>query len=390
MAQRQNSQRPTFSRLTTFPYGHPIDDTLNPYIYLLGADDDNIQTISTFIRSFGNTLSHQVTCNKVLGQTLGIESGVTIMVHHYAPLSFPTWHRIPEQGTLDQISSTAYATAVGFRAPLPVPVPANYQVIAYPPAPAIPAQGAPVPAPIFAPLLYQVQDVVYDHNLDPDPVQTFRPKDTTPDVYYFNPWDSTTTQYAHNSVNGLKIETSNIAGFAVPQPNTTQGVHVKNSHVLNSAILCNQVVPAALINAASPFHHMPTETYDEVHQPTLMVKKYLHMNRLPRFPRAFPPNPAGVVARPHGFDRVSMVRSFLLASTIFISRHGSVDHAAVCDSMPVPHIYAWSSYRYVSPHLPRNVTHPNRTSFILNFRTLYGTNVTLARSKHPFALIPIC
>lgn len=133
------------------------------------------------------------------------------MVHHYQPISFPTWHNNAEGGINTHITANTYAAQVGFM------INRND-----------PNTGVGLPYPEegerahFAPGLYLRREDApeYDPANDPDTYNEFITQyDVTPDVVYFNPWDSIPQLMMTNVLNGLLIETSRISSFAVPTIN---------------------------------------------------------------------------------------------------------------------------------------------------------------------------
>lgn len=59
---RSQSQRAMFSRLQTFAYEADVTTNVNPYIYLLGADVNNIGVVSNFLSTMGNHIKSELNC----------------------------------------------------------------------------------------------------------------------------------------------------------------------------------------------------------------------------------------------------------------------------------------------------------------------------------------
>lgn len=233
VTQRTQSQSPVFSRLQTFPLEQDIDNNINPYIYLLGADDNNVTTVSTFMQSFGQILKSELGCTTVLGAAFGLTSGIGIQVHYYSHMSYPTWHSSQAQPGDGYVTAAVYASTVGYMVQFPR-----------------------VPANEFTPYIYlrreQAQDDVARN--DPDqPVLFNTRKHVLPEVLHFNPWDKCTSAIQLNIINGIHIERDHIAGFAVPTANPNDSLVKTNSQFLKSAIPAYMIVPAFYQTANYPF-----------------------------------------------------------------------------------------------------------------------------------------
>lgn len=383
VTQRANLQRNMLARLATFPYVTPFDNNLNPYIYLLGADEDNCPQVTSFLTSMASHIQHDLKCTDVLGACFSSSSGIEIMVHYYSNMSFPTYFPGTDGPVNAEITARTYATQVGFMTPriddpnrLPIPYPAE------------PAQNQP-PVEI-AEALYMRPRIVgpYDPDTDPDDVNLFiTSQHVTPDVIYFHPWDYIPTTFAQNVANGLHIETSGISSVSIPMQKPEDPLTDTNSQFLNSAIPAHMIKIPALITRDNPFEDFEIYNGNAQNQIVRLGLFSAHLNRYPRFD-ATVAEPANTPLTTVGFHATPHIGKLRRMTNTFAFKHGTADECETTSAWPDSTLYIWSSYRYYNTKIVSSSPQISKISFIANWRTVYGTNVTMARSKHPFRLIP--
>jgi hypothetical protein len=206
-----------------------------------------------------------------------------------------------------------------------------------------------------------------------------------PDVLYLDPYDYSPSKLAFTIINGLCIETEEIDGFTIPQPSLDTSLSTENSFFLNSALPLNKIITARINGSSTPTSLLIRQTPRQ-DSPAIGVSLYDYStNRLPYFTTDVCENvpTTGLL----GFNSTKNVSRFTRAYTYFgftQPRLGSNTSPNIRDHT----IYAWSSYRYINPHLPSSSAHLTKVSMILNFRTTYGTNITLSKSANPALLIP--
>lgn len=235
---RSNTNRPTFAPIVTFPFT-TTNWEVNPYIYLLGADKDNVSTVTTFIKSMSSIVEEQISGSEQLGSLFNVTSGIQIMTHFYHGAALPTWHYLIAKPTEDEVSATRYATTLKFL----VDPPSN-------------GNGTDIPYPekddVIDKLLYLVKKT---RDTSSDSPRTYLNFDSdnhvTPDVRYFDPYSYTPSTLPYTMMTGLCIESEEIDGFTVPQPSPTDSLYTDNSHVLQSAIPLKFIKKASTIGDAS-------------------------------------------------------------------------------------------------------------------------------------------
>lgn len=388
------------------PMIHAIDNTINPYIYALSATEDNIDTIIMFIRDMSNIASKEFKCKSKLGQIFDAPPNISILTHTYGTMSFPTWHSRPQLGSNAHITAAAYASATGHMTPFQIKTP--LKPLRYPPTrkitSTIPEQVNPdksvTPGSttrIDDPdedrsfeLLYLMdkQERVYQPDDDVNKVNTFSMRrDLIPSVLYFDPYNAHLADFTKTVKSGITIETSRIASFTVPQPSPTINLQHTNSQFLNSAVPAHLLIPAWQIAENAPFYDFQINSGNELSQHISHALYDFSTHRIPRFPAVMEPDPLETSTF-HGFEPVYNIPLNELSSNRCSFNHESLDNNSFDPKWPKQSFHAWSSYRYFNTHS----AHPNdptyQVSMLLNMRTLYGTNVTMAKGPHPFKLLP--
>jgi len=361
---RALTQKPTFSRIPIHSYTVAAIDDVNPYIYALSATDDNLDVMSDFIRSASRFTKAETPSAIVLGQLLQTITGITILTHSVEPPTLPTWTHLkvsPDVIPTHNATHADFATHTKFLVPAPVLT----GTIAYP------TDIGTTPQALI---------LMTDVNADPDayPVEflTFDGKiHVSPQVLYFQPYDVSPSALAHTITLGLKIESSEIDGITIPTEHPTQSLSDNNSLLLQSAIrldkvyATNMVTPPTVIRKRSPI--------DSSNQSLGISIGNMSLNVMPSFvktqvPTAFP------AALP-GFTKVAQHTNPDYAFNYAASK--ALNPATI----PKDSIHLWSSYRFVSKL--KKPTASEKFMFS-SFRPIYGTNVTLSRSRNPNLIIP--
>jgi hypothetical protein len=372
---RSNTARPTFSPIATFPF-ESTTWGINPYIYLLNADKDNIYTTLSFVKSMSEIISEQIPGSIQLGSMFSNFSGLQILTHFYHGPALPTWHYCIPKPTENgnEISSTNFATTIHF--------------LQQPTAKADVTLKYPTDDSVIDKILYLVHaSKKHDENKEPDDFIDF---DTTkhvhPDVRYFDPYEYTPSKLAFTVMTGLSIETEEIDGFSIPQPNPGISLYDENSFALQSAVPLKSIKKASTIGNADVLITLASRPFISSQHSKIGLSLYdLSSNRLPIFDQQVrEPIPTTGL---YGFDALTHVGFFTRAFNYLGYRLASIDESYP-PNIPNEQLYGWSSYRYLNSNVRRNVAMFERTYMLFNLRTIYGTNVTMAQSVHPSLLIP--
>jgi len=371
---RTNVNRPTFAPIPTFSPSFTGD--VNPYIYLLGADQDNIHNIITFTRSMSAIINEQLTGSTQLGSLFDTPSGVQIMTHFYHGPALPTWHYKQVKANDKEISSTTFATSLEFLHSQPKSPKTNVSL-------KYPDDDKVIDKPYY---LVRKRNGDQDTDTNDLPITFNCDNHVFPDVRYFDPYDYNPSKLPFTIMSGISIETEEIDGFSVPQPNSHNSLFTENSYFLNSAVPLAYITKATTIGGTAPtILHLRDSA--STTSPSIGVNvNGLSENRLPYF------NTEMKDAAPHlglyGFKPVTNIERFTRGFTFFGFKLRSQD-TLQDPNIPENMLYAWSSLRYVNTNCKRSTLRTNRVCMLLNLRTIYGTNVTLSQSVHPSRLIPV-
>jgi len=371
---RSNTNRPTFSPMPTFSYENSFD--VNPYIYLLGADDDNIHTVSTFISSMSTIVKEQLSGSKQLGSLFDTPSGVQILTHFHHGPALPTWHFFTTSKTdpFEDITPTAFAKTLNF--------------LTEPRTEKTPATELKYPQSdddIDTQLYLVCKPTEDDPKAETDTFVTFNTRQhVVPDVRYFDPYDYSPSKLAFTIMDGLCTETEELDGFIVPQPDLNASLATENSHILNSAIQLKKITTALTIGNSSRIALINRTTSEET-LPRVGLSLYDYSkNRLPYFKTKVNDKlPNGLF----GFSPLKNLTFFKHAFSYIGFLTPNMDTKEP-PHQPEHRFYAWSSYRYTNTNVKRATAQDLKVYMLLNFRTVYGTNVTMSQSGHPSRLIP--
>jgi hypothetical protein len=367
--------RPTFAKLnlSTADFSTASGNVFNPYIYALCAQDENISLMQDFVNATSRFLTSEDSRSSVLGQLLPTASGITILSHSIEPVTVPTWSQLKvnintktgSAPTTEQDLKT-FASKHQFL----VPFTPTFMKLKY-----------PSDTKEIEPALYLVQKTPYDKSDEPLTYVKFDVKThSAPYVFYFQPYDVAPSSLAYTVALGIKIELAEIDGFMIPTPNHRDDLSFNNSQYLQAAVPLIKVSRINAINGTNGPRATHVRERDFVEPSTAqkiaIAFRDMARNVLPRFAndRFWDPQTGT-----SPFEEESQANSFMLNCTF------AAGTAPGLDSIVDHFVYGWSSYRVV--HKYKN---PGQSdiSMILSFRPIYGSNVTLSRSKNPSVLIP--
>jgi hypothetical protein len=360
---RSLSNRPTYRPIPVV-FTQQADYNVNPYNYLLGSDDDNIYTMTQFLDSMSSFFEQSPYKTMQLGSIFQRTAGISILSHYLSEPPLPTWHNLEVNSTGDTTptpdSDRVYASIVNY---LGRPANSPQTELPYPTDPAT-----------ITPALYLVDETQTDPTTSDEDWITFDPsKHVYPIVRLFDPYDYLPTKFAYPIISGLTIESFELDGFTVPNVNPHSSLNDENDQFLQSAISLECVQTAISPDFIARIDRTPTYGHN---QKILISLWNYAINRLPIFARrivnAAPPTSLT------GFTTHAHTRS----TTYSTNHYGFMSD----DRIVTPRrIHAWSSYRSVRRYQPDR---SRDILILLSFRNFYGTNVTLAESRHPASLIP--
>lgn len=372
---RSQTVRPTTMPMPLFPQSLGNDTAVvNPYIHLLGLDNNNLNTVETILGSIATCISETYSDCKQIGSIIDIGHNTLILNHMYLRTPVPTWHHRKIINTRDGMTFTdvtTYTTRNQFKT---TPTFGDIVTIKYP------------ESSTYDRALYLIKAKKYDKTKSPISFSIFNPlTDVNPDVRHFCPFESGTNQIHSNIIIGRLIECDELTSVDVPQPNPLNGILKENCYYLESAVPFDSIRSPNFINAQNPSHSIRTRTPLNPRTPTTRMS--LIDRAIDRLPRFGPQIIGEVPATLPGYHATEHIPSTSYGSTSICY---TIKQGSIAPDVPtgITKISAWSSYRWLNPYSHTSVNIRNRKFMLLNFRTQHGTNVTLVETPHPALCIP--
>lgn len=366
VTQRTNTMRPMFSRVHAETYNIPTYAGFNPYIYLLHAHDDAVDVTINFIQSVSSALNSQYTNGKRLDFYNNVEPSNHILTHYYTQATLPTYHTLTLTPTDDVISHTTYAAKVKFA--IEGNIRAETRIKA--PTDLTPAQAA----------LYLVENKPYDPNSPARPSELYNASlHLRPDIMLFSPFEQKPLSYYFAIICGLSIESSEIDGFSVPIPDIERSLESENSLFFESAIPFSHIWPHTQYGQEGRSFVPRTRAHGE--KPSVSITLFdSGEHRFPKVGQNLTIVPAENAQIPGFQPESNHTRCAKAASkTTFKYNFEDDTNTTTC---PVEFFYLWSSYRWLNNEHSTHNNAQNTKFMIANFRTIYGTNVTMSQLQH--------
>lgn len=364
---RALTQRPTFARLPFEVETLNDDFTGNIYTALLMASDENISLANTLYNAMSVFVKSDSPSAPQLGSILATLSGTLLLSCSIEPPTLPTWTGAvcKQNETPTDVDDKTFATSHK----LFLTEQTENGTLTW----LTNTEG-------LVPQLYNL--IKYKHNKKETPYNylSFDGKTCViPSVLYFQPYDVSPSSLGLTIAAGLKIELAEIDGFMVPTEHPESSLDDNNSQYLQSAVRANKILALLSDEAAgtTPVQVLARRDLDRTQQGVMHAIISMAKSVFPQFDNdailatSVNPDDNSQTTEPHHY-------------------HGNAAYNVKAGingvySMKNTKLWAWSSYRVV--HKKKNPL-PDDISFILSLRPIYGTNVTLSRSKHPTLLIP--
>jgi len=360
---RALSARPTYRPIPVF-FTSASSYDINPYHYTLLTDSTNIHNTVRFIDEISRFFESSNITTFQLGQVFSKTTGISILTHYCTEPALPTWHTLTVKSTGDTAptydTDTAYAKSCSF--------------LVKPAYKAGSKLTIPTDISTINTFLYLVRKGKHDSSSEPEKWIIFDPAvHSYPTSRFFDPYDYSPSKLGYTVITGLTIETFEIDGFTVPTPNLRSSLNDENDQFLQSAVPLRCIKAAA--NGPQTIVARRSVTHARNQKVSISLWNFAK-TRLPFFDEDV--KESTLPTSLPGFQAQEHIRSFDRSSNHWSFKHESTFAAPYT-------LHAWSSYRYVKKQSPSITTD---IYFILSFRPFYGTNVTLAESRHPSALIP--
>lgn len=371
---RSNTLRPTFSQMNTRPQNHgpATVNTINPYIYLLCLDPKNIKEVRLALSSISKAVKDNYPSAKTLAEMQLVDQSSQLLNHYYQGIIPPTYHKIPvTKPQADDKTTKTVADQFKFHVE-----PTLTQDVKF---------TEPAKDSLYLPCLYR--SVAENYDKAQCPVKFKLSTDAYPpidNIRHFIPNRYLPESVFQNIILGKMIETGELDSVAVPHINVHNSVLKENSFFLQSAFPMTQIQSTVLTNT-----NELSEVIRKVHRCDVpQVRIDILSRQTDRIPLFGPYVEAAIGDSIPGYDSIRHVPSTQFAC----NSHGHTIDTELETVTSTTHVrlpVAWSSYRYlnVTPYteeIPRD-----KKFFILNQRTLYGTNVTLKETEHPSNIIDL-
>jgi len=384
----------------------------NPYLMMFSLTPRNASELKTVLSSVAATFKGIIKCPGDLASVYTNISGVSILSHSYSEYALPTFHatHTPFNDAVKTkytpLESDSFAKKINFLQQPDqmdlVTKPATSKSYAYP-------TNDPPEKKIkdFEPTLYLVSDT--DFPEDPDSlspstdnfIQYDEDNHLYPRLRYFNPYEESSSDAWLSSVSGLIIEAHSLTGSVVPHPDISLLLGAENSYFAQSAIPYCQCVPATHFTLGNthlvftPF----TETRRADAQPAVSLLSYISRVFISHVTKTFVHS--GTPHRNPGLTsigNVTMPNAFRVFTGLKINDNATLAHDPSTHepaSSDKHSLYVFSPYSYLSrSYDPSWTSHSedqnmSKIYFLTNFRTIFGTDVTLQEIAHPFDAMPI-
>jgi hypothetical protein len=361
-------QKPTFGKINIVPQSYTDHQSMDMYEHFLVCDDDNIDKISNFMGSLSVFFETQSTAFHSLGTILATVSGSLLFSHSIEPVTLPTWTGIkPSNNDGTEETHKDFAKAHNF-------------LIDHKPSTGTLAYPSDV-SEVFL-VLYRLLKQKFSLKDAPNPRVIFTPSvHVSPYILYFQPYDVNASSLALTIIAGLKIETAEFDGFTLPSEHPEDSLDDNNSQYLQSAIRLD-TIHTVLAHADPTTNHitlLARRHVDRDSQAIGVAIRDMSRNVIPRFANEAI-NDTEIENRPNaGFVQEDGHDDPRTAYTYTAAVSGKLNFGQKSK------VYLWSSYRVI--HKARKPELKD-ISMVASFRPVYGTNVTLSRSKNPALIIP--
>lgn len=393
----------------TTPSYDDVED-LNAYDILFSSTKGNLRELKTVLQHVSSVLTSTVKCTKTLTQVIAASSGHHILHHAHSTFALPTWIANTDTETevlqtitrLAATTPTARATGMKFlKAPAAT---TEYQTVT-----AATATSTDDTATIDS-LTYPWSIVSLTTNTTPSPINSDfvifdDAVDTYPRCLVLDTISASTLSAHLATLTGKTIETFEIDGTTIPMPNVDRPLALQNCLFADSAIPLRHVLPATEFRLRTTDlppvkkRHLPRASNSLAASSLLYDRTKVNLPQLPAHTIAGqsqirdPAAPAGLP----GMTTTGFT-NWLAYAQSFFGLHTKIS-AATTDADLVPNtdenrLYVWSPYTYTSfeDANPTNLTpdlSENRTYFLTNLRTVFGTDTNLVETVHPMEAMPI-
>jgi hypothetical protein len=384
----------------------------NPYLMMFSLSPRNASELKTVLSSVAATFKGIIKCPGDLASLYTNLSGVSILNHSYSAFALPTFHatHIPYNDAVKTkytpLESDDFAKKIKFLQRPDQKTLADKTStrteLKYP-------TNTPADKKIanFDPKLYMIVDEPFPEDetkfdpLNDNFLQYDEDVHLYPRMRYFNPYEESSVDAWLSSVTGLIIEAHSLTSSIVPHPDIDLLLGAENSYFAQSAIPFKQTVLSTSFSLGNTAH-VYTPQIEARHansQPAVSLLTYVSTLIIPQATRTYVHS--GINAIAHGISLRTSATMPEFFRTFFglrihdnpSSKHDADIHEPASSN---PHqLYVFSPYTYVSRSFDYSWSSSSEDTamsnifFLTNFRTIFGTDVTLQEISHPLDAMPI-
>nr|QOX06027.1 capsid protein [Lentinula edodes partitivirus 2] len=382
--ERSIQRRNTFAPTNITPITYTDIKLVNPYVMALQCTEDDVTEMQTVLESVAASLDTILPMKGQLGTLYDSLSGIDILRHGYSSYALPTWHygtvKAPTSSAPSKIQSAKErAASMKF---LQTVSPSNATELKY-----------PTDASTINKILYLVKKVTKTDNF-PDPATGFRSfhatYDVAPRIRVLDPYDTNVSVLDTVVLCGLIIESMEIDASVVLHPDLDSSLDEENSQVLQSAVPLQMVRRGTFFNGGTTTAAVEAVLRTITTHASQKASTILYdagESRLGVFDlhvdQAVPTDLPAFRVRDNTSWFSRMHNRFA-----FKTHERDVENDDVQTRAANGVLVCWSPYRYV-PRTWTAASQAEHTYMLLNFRTIYGSNVPLTEIAHPNTVIPI-
>jgi hypothetical protein len=399
---RDYQRRQTLASVSLAPRTYPTR-FMNFYDLVFSASPANLSELRVVFQSISGAMKGNIKCPGDLASFFKTFFGISILSHAYSFPALPTWHH----------SAITFPTA-NFRRPARVSPEDFASAIRYLQTPTLPTSSAPTqPTGTCQTTATHVVTIRYTSMLNrllpaaaTPPVPSF-----TSDFVIFDEGkhlypkalvfciDGSTIDAWQSTAFGMVIETADIDGTVIPQPNANLSLGIENSWFADSCIPIRYCFWSIMFDTAATTAHARSRVRATAPRQTRFPAASLLVDRTTvSLPRILP-TVVNVTNEDQFFPGLTsltnvnwtqMVQSFLGFRTTDPRSPTPVDDTI--PGMDVGRLLVWSPYTYVGVEGSNDFVAAHDETmiyFVTNLRTLFGTDVPLAELSNALDAMPI-
>lgn len=404
---RALQMKQTFAPINLTPFKSETF-SYNPYRAMMCINRKNVSELQTLLSSIASLFKGVIKCNGDLASMYKTQSGITILNHGYSHYALPTSHynTLKYNDTymkrVRPLSPSDYAQLIRFKQ-TPDQTTLSKQNFELPECSVDPSHDLTVPTP-HSILLENTDFPKKSSSHLPSPRMFIKyddRRDLYPRVMVFNHTELDTISAYLTTLCGMIIESEELEGSLVLQPNPDAHIGVENSLFSQSAIQLAHITPTTFfsVHTATPTYPQIRDTIRQDQPPAVSMLRSSSMVPIP------------YLTKGSRFDRLNELY-YGLAPVLHVTwpeKFQTFLGFKLNDNSNRPHskpvnepirtppfdTLVWSPYTYIAASyefdVPNTEYNDNLKNIVMlvNFRTLFGSDVTLDEVAHPFEAMPI-